>query len=191
MLLLCRHFAQVVLFEGWCLGFSPLPESELKDQRLLPINQRLATDYLELHQVTSKFAFFFVLAAVIVSYWTILISFFFFFFFILPRCYSIFNPSISLQLLLHFPLPHSSSQIHACSLIRMAIAVALFSPPCLSLFLKQAMDAWVVVEVESPQSVYAWREEAEANMRAAGKPAMTQAQVTFYFVVVVYYIHLK
>lgn len=80
----------VVLFEGWCLGFSALPDTALHDPRLLPINERLATDYLKLHQ---------------------------------------------------------------------------------------AMDAWVVVEVASPTSVYAWREEAEANMRAAGKPAMTPAQV--------------
>jgi D-glycerate 3-kinase len=80
----------VVLFEGWCLGFSALPNEALKDPRLVPINARLATDYLQLHE---------------------------------------------------------------------------------------AMDAWVVVEVESPTTVYAWREQAEANMRAAGKPAMTPAQV--------------
>lgn len=44
----------------------------------------------------------------------------------------------------------------------------------------QAMDAWVVLEVESPKSVYEWREEAEAMMRAAGKPAMTQDQVPYF-----------
>ena len=42
---------QVVLFEGWCLGFSPLPTDALNDSRLVPINERLAADYLELHQV--------------------------------------------------------------------------------------------------------------------------------------------
>ena len=41
------------------------------------------------------------------------------------------------------------------------------------------MDAWVVVEVESPRSVYTWREQAEAAMRASGKPAMTKAQANF------------
>jgi D-glycerate 3-kinase len=92
----------VVLFEGWCYGFSSLlgaaggsksnqaASTLIKDPRLLPIDQRLATDYHELHKL---------------------------------------------------------------------------------------MQAWVVVEVESPKWVYRWREEAEANMRRAGKPAMTEAQV--------------
>lgn len=90
----------VVLFEGWCFGFSSLlgqngganiNSSLIKDSRLVPIDKRLATDYHELHKL---------------------------------------------------------------------------------------MQAWVVVEVESPQWVYRWREEAEANMRRAGKPAMTEAQVS-------------
>ena len=41
----------------------------------------------------------------------------------------------------------------------------------------ELMAAWVVVEVESPQVVYNWREQAEAAMRAAGKTAMTKEQV--------------
>ena len=41
----------------------------------------------------------------------------------------------------------------------------------------EAMDAWIVVEVESPRQSFEWREQAEANMRAAGKPAMTKAEV--------------
>lgn len=40
-----------------------------------------------------------------------------------------------------------------------------------------AMDSWIIVEVESVKRVYAWREEAEAKSRAAGKPAMTEAEV--------------
>jgi len=39
------------------------------------------------------------------------------------------------------------------------------------------MQAWIVVKVESAQCVYEWREQAEASMRAQGKPAMTQEQV--------------
>ena len=42
--------------------------------------------------------------------------------------------------------------------------------------LHRAMEAWVVVEVASVGRVYAWREEAEANSRRAGKPAMTEAE---------------
>lgn len=39
------------------------------------------------------------------------------------------------------------------------------------------VDAWIVLKVASPQFVYNWREQAEAAMRAAGKPAMTEEEV--------------
>jgi pantothenate kinase-related protein Tda10 len=38
-------------------------------------------------------------------------------------------------------------------------------------------DAWVVLKVESPIVVYDWRLEAERNMRKAGKPSLSDAQV--------------
>jgi D-glycerate 3-kinase len=93
----------IVLFEGWCFGFSSLLNQQnnnntnansansIDDERLLPIDQRLATDYHELHKL---------------------------------------------------------------------------------------MQAWVVIEVESPTWVYKWREEAEAVMRSKGKPAMTPEQIS-------------
>jgi len=82
----------VVLFEGWCLGFSPLgsQDSFAADPRIAPIDALLAGPYKDLHE---------------------------------------------------------------------------------------AMAAWIVVEVESPQSVYTWREQAEESMRNAGKPATTPEQV--------------
>ncbi|OQS05709.1 hypothetical protein THRCLA_02193 [Thraustotheca clavata] len=39
------------------------------------------------------------------------------------------------------------------------------------------LDAMLVVQVGDAKWVYKWREEAEADMRAEGKPAMTPAQV--------------
>lgn len=38
-------------------------------------------------------------------------------------------------------------------------------------------DAWVVLKVQSPSIVYEWRLEAERNMRKAGKPSLSDAQV--------------
>lgn len=38
-------------------------------------------------------------------------------------------------------------------------------------------DAWVVLKVDSPIVVYEWRLEAERNMRKAGKPSLSDAQV--------------
>jgi len=51
-------------------------------------------------------------------------------------------------------------------------------------FLKQGLaplydlfDAFVTVAVRDPDVVYEWREQAEAQMRAKGRPAMTKEQV--------------
>lgn len=38
-------------------------------------------------------------------------------------------------------------------------------------------DCWVVIQVGDPSWVYSWRAQAEAVTRAAGKPALTEAQV--------------
>mmetsp|Transcript_15673 Transcript_15673/g.47400 ORF Transcript_15673/g.47400 Transcript_15673/m.47400 type:complete len:339 (+) Transcript_15673:25-1041(+) len=38
-------------------------------------------------------------------------------------------------------------------------------------------DAFVTLRVPDPNVVYTWREQAEAQLRAKGKPAMTQAQI--------------
>ena len=39
------------------------------------------------------------------------------------------------------------------------------------------MDAWVVLAVDDPNHVYAWRLQAEQAMAAAGRPGMSDAQV--------------
>ena len=39
------------------------------------------------------------------------------------------------------------------------------------------MDAWVVIAVDDPDWVYAWRLQAERAMAAAGRPGMTDEQV--------------
>lgn len=80
----------VVLLEGWCLGFAAVPEGDLRDPDLRPVNQLLDGPYRDIHAL---------------------------------------------------------------------------------------MDAWVVLEIDSPDVVFQWREEAEAAMRAAGKPAMSPEQV--------------
>ena len=41
-----------------------------------------------------------------------------------------------------------------------------------------AVDAWLVVRVDDPGHAHAWRAEAEAAMAAAGRPAMTPAEVS-------------
>ena len=38
-------------------------------------------------------------------------------------------------------------------------------------------DAWIVVKVADPQWVFKWRLQAEVEMRASGKPGLTDAQV--------------
>ena len=38
-------------------------------------------------------------------------------------------------------------------------------------------DAWVVIRVSDPSWVFAWRLQAEVEMRAAGKPGLTDEQV--------------
>lgn len=39
------------------------------------------------------------------------------------------------------------------------------------------VDAWVVVKVGDPEWVFNWRLQAEVEMRAAGKPGLTDEQV--------------
>lgn len=39
------------------------------------------------------------------------------------------------------------------------------------------VDAWLVIQVDEPGRAAAWRLEAEHERRAAGKPAMTDAEV--------------
>lgn len=39
------------------------------------------------------------------------------------------------------------------------------------------VDAWVVVKVGDPEWVFKWRLQAEVQMRAAGKPGLTDEQV--------------
>ncbi len=46
------------------------------------------------------------------------------------------------------------------------------------------MDAWLVLAVQDVQLVYQWRQQAEAQMRGAGKPGLTDEQVRYVFCVV-------
>jgi pantothenate kinase-related protein Tda10 len=39
------------------------------------------------------------------------------------------------------------------------------------------VDSWLVVRIDDPSWVYAWRLQAEERMRASGKPGMTDAQI--------------
>lgn len=39
------------------------------------------------------------------------------------------------------------------------------------------VDAWLVIRVADPSFVFRWRQQAERTMKAAGKGAMTDAQV--------------
>jgi len=41
----------------------------------------------------------------------------------------------------------------------------------------QWADCWLVIRVEDPQYVYKWRLQAEEQMRAGGKPGMTDEQI--------------
>ena len=58
---------------------------------------------------------------------------------------------------------------------RLAVSNQLLAGPYRRIH--EMMDAWMVVEVESPRQSFEWREEAEAAMRAEGKPAMTKEEV--------------
>jgi D-glycerate 3-kinase len=42
------------------------------------------------------------------------------------------------------------------------------------------MDAWVILKIADPAWVYTWRMQAEANMKAAGKTGLTEAETRDY-----------
>ncbi len=42
------------------------------------------------------------------------------------------------------------------------------------------MDAWLVLKISDPTWVYRWRAEAEANMKVAGKPGLSEAEIKDY-----------
>eukprot|EP01023_Acetabularia_acetabulum_P043948 TRINITY_DN4400_c0_g1_i4.p1 TRINITY_DN4400_c0_g1~~TRINITY_DN4400_c0_g1_i4.p1 ORF type:complete len:392 (-),score=58.34 TRINITY_DN4400_c0_g1_i4:191-1366(-) len=44
-------------------------------------------------------------------------------------------------------------------------------------FMDQYMDSWLVIKVQDPQHVFDWRLQAEHQMKAGGKPGMTDAQI--------------